>query len=232
MRNRGASPEASKRTAGSLGTLVMEHAGVRISSPLDCLLEMAARGCRAGRSRSGRRQPAQTEAFHPRSAEGCGRGTGRDVVPRSPPGGPSDAQRCRLPDGEPASHADRFGGPAGARGQPHRAPRRWELVEWRFDLYFRAFKLVIEYDGEQHSESWKADTRRREEIDKLGWRIIVVHREGIYQDPRETLDRISDALRERGARRVRHTYKAEYTRYFPGRASMIAASSTPRLLVV
>ena len=56
-------------------------------------------------------------------------------------------------------------------------------------------------------------------IDKLGWRIIVVHREGIYQDPRETLDRISDALRERGARRVRRTYKAEYARYFPGRAA-------------
>ena len=63
----------------------------------------------------------------------------------------------------------------------------------RFDLYFRAFKLVIEYDGEQHSLTWKADARRREEIDKLGWRIIVVHREGIYQDPRETLDRISVA---------------------------------------
>ena len=31
----------------------------------------------------------------------------------------------------------------------------WSL---RFDLYFRAFKLVIEYDGEQHSLTWKADT--------------------------------------------------------------------------
>ena len=47
----------------------------------------------------------------------------------------------------------------------------------RFDLSYPGLKLIIEYDGRQHAESsgqWRRDLSRREELDRLGWRLIVV----------------------------------------------------------
>lgn len=90
----------------------------------------------------------------------------------------------------------------------------------RFDLAYPGLKIVVEYDGLQHRDSegqWKRDVQRREELDRLGWRLLIVHSDGIYDDPGATLDRIADLLRERGAERVRRTYKPEWRRFFPGR---------------
>lgn len=90
----------------------------------------------------------------------------------------------------------------------------------RFDLSYWALKLLVEYDGRQHAEDekqWKRDLERRETLDRLGLRLLVVLREGIYDRPIETLDRVATALRERGVR-VRTSYKPECERYFPGRA--------------
>ncbi len=89
----------------------------------------------------------------------------------------------------------------------------------RFDLSYPALKLLIEYDGRQHAENkaqWKRDVGRRDTLDRLGLRLLVVLHDGIYERPLETLDRIAAALRERGVR-VRRSYKPEWERYFPGR---------------
>ena len=90
----------------------------------------------------------------------------------------------------------------------------------RFDLCYPDLLLIIEYDGRQHAEDdrqWARDIERREELDIDGWRLIVVRAAGIYTEPGRTLERIMDAMRDRGARRLPFTLNREWERYFPGR---------------
>lgn len=90
----------------------------------------------------------------------------------------------------------------------------------RFDLCYPDLLLIIEYDGRQHAEDdrqWGRDIERREELDTDGWRLIVVRSAGIYTEPGRTLERIMDAMRERGARRLPRTLNREWERHFPGR---------------
>jgi hypothetical protein len=90
----------------------------------------------------------------------------------------------------------------------------------RFDLCYPGIHLIVEYDGRQHAfdvEQWRDDITRREELDELGLRIIVVESNGIYVEPLRTLERIRSALRERGVR-VPRTFRAEWTRHFPAAA--------------
>ena len=59
----------------------------------------------------------------------------------------------------------------------------------RFDLCYPGYRLIVEYDGRKHafdSEQWSGDLTRREELDELEWRIIVVESSGIYTDPLRT----------------------------------------------
>jgi hypothetical protein len=86
----------------------------------------------------------------------------------------------------------------------------------RFDLCYPGVHLIVEYDGRQHAldiEQWRGDIARREELDGLGLRIIVVESNGIYVEPLRTLERIRTALRERGVR-VPRTFRTEWTRHF------------------
>ncbi len=67
--------------------------------------------------------------------------------------------------------------------------------EWhrRYDLAYENLQLIIEYDGRQHASDttqWLTDIHRREQLDRMHWRIIVVTSEGIYREPAETLRRI------------------------------------------
>ena len=90
----------------------------------------------------------------------------------------------------------------------------------RFDLSYPDLLLIIEYDGRQHAEDnrqWGRDIVRREQLDTDGWRLIVVRSTGIYTEPATTLERIMDAMRERGAPRLPRTLNREWERYFPGR---------------
>ncbi len=73
--------------------------------------------------------------------------------------------------------------------------------EWlrRFDLCYRALRLVVEYDGRQHAEDveqWVTDIDRREELDRRRYRLVVVTRDGIYMEPLRTLERVRNALIE------------------------------------
>jgi very-short-patch-repair endonuclease len=87
----------------------------------------------------------------------------------------------------------------------------------RFDLCYPALKLIIEYDGRQHamnSAQWQRDLKRREELDALGWRLIVVTAADLYDAPDQVLARVRDALIERGALGIRRQFKTEWLRYF------------------
>ena len=86
----------------------------------------------------------------------------------------------------------------------------------RFDLCYPGYRLIVEYDGRKHafdSEQWSGDLTRREELDELEWRIIVVESSGIYEDPLRTLQRVRGALKSRGVK-VPRTFKQEWTRHF------------------
>lgn len=90
----------------------------------------------------------------------------------------------------------------------------------RFDLSYPGLKLIVEYDGRHHAEDtqqWQHDLKRREELDALGWRIIVVTREDLRVRPEQVLDRVRDAMRARGATGLRRSYRTDWIRHF-GRA--------------
>ena len=91
--------------------------------------------------------------------------------------------------------------------------------EWlrRFDLCYRAFRLVVEYDGRQHAEDvehWVTDIDRREELDRRRNRLVVVTRDGIYLEPLRTLERVRNALIECGATDVPRRFRPEWRRHF------------------
>ena len=75
--------------------------------------------------------------------------------------------------------------------------------EWkyRFDLSWPDLRLIVEYDGRQHAESheqWVRDVSRREELENLGWRLIVVLADDLFVSPDRTLERVAEALAARG----------------------------------
>jgi len=87
----------------------------------------------------------------------------------------------------------------------------------RFDLSYPGFKLIIEYDGRQHAEDsaqWRRDLVRREELDRMGWRLIVITSDDLHDAPEAVLTRVRDALTERGAVDIRRRFKNEWVRYF------------------
>jgi very-short-patch-repair endonuclease len=89
----------------------------------------------------------------------------------------------------------------------------------RFDMCYPALKLIIEYDGRQHAEDsgqWLSDIKRREALDRMQWRIIVVTRHDYFSAPEEVLHRVRDALIERGMLGVRRRFRTEWTRHIVG----------------
>ena len=91
--------------------------------------------------------------------------------------------------------------------------------EWRqrFDLCYLALRLIIEYDGVQHlrnKKQWSHDLLRREQLEREGWRIIVINSDALYGDPRGTLSRVRRAMISCGAGRLRARPPAAWTRAF------------------
>ncbi|MFP5282757.1 MAG: DUF559 domain-containing protein [Actinomycetes bacterium] len=90
----------------------------------------------------------------------------------------------------------------------------------RFDLCYEDLRIIVEYDGRQHAEDdeqWRGDILRREELERLGWRLVVITWHGIFRSPEATLVRIRAALRSRGAKGLPREFAAEWQRHFPGR---------------
>ena len=97
----------------------------------------------------------------------------------------------------------------------------------RFNLAYEPLRLIVEYDGRQHSEDteqWLTDIDRREELDRRGWRLVVITREGIYNDPLRTLVRVRDALRDCGAVGLRRSFKTEWRVHFPTHVPALAVA--------
>lgn len=96
-------------------------------------------------------------------------------------------------------------------------------VRWRFDLSYPDYRLVIEYDGQQHRDQrdqWSIDIDRREWLDHNDWRIVVVIAKGIYRTPATTLQRVIQAMRDCGMAVPR--LSDEWRRYFPSLPDGIA----------
>jgi hypothetical protein len=72
----------------------------------------------------------------------------------------------------------------------------------RFDLSYPGLRLIIEYDGGQHAENsgqWRRDLIRREELNRLRWRRIVITSDDLREAPEAVLIRVREALIDRGA---------------------------------
>ncbi|MEV6266218.1 hypothetical protein AB0L64_03565 [Kribbella sp. NPDC051936] len=68
------------------------------------------------------------------------------------------------------------------------------------DLTYPHSKLGIEYDGKHHlvdARQWRLDIRRRENLEREGWRIRVVTAYDILQIPHTVVARVSEDLRTR-----------------------------------
>ena len=90
----------------------------------------------------------------------------------------------------------------------------WEV---RFDLCYPQLKLIIEYDGEHHrldADQWSRDLKRREWLERQGWRIIVINADAYYREPRETVARIRQALADRGCANLPRRTPAAWDRIF------------------
>jgi hypothetical protein len=90
----------------------------------------------------------------------------------------------------------------------------------RLDLCYPELKLIVEYDGRHHTEvraNWLKDIKRREALEREGWRLVVVTAEGLYDDPLDTLHRVRLALSERGWHQRSRRIPAEWHRLFTDR---------------
>ncbi|MFC5381489.1 endonuclease domain-containing protein [Aquipuribacter nitratireducens] len=68
----------------------------------------------------------------------------------------------------------------------------------RVDLAFPVEKVAVEYDGDHHRydrTQWRSDLRRREALDALGWRVVVVTGADLLGRPDRVLTRVRSALR-------------------------------------
>jgi hypothetical protein len=88
----------------------------------------------------------------------------------------------------------------------------------RYDMAYEYVRLILEYDGRQHADDtrqWRTDIFRREELDQIRWRLVIVTSDGIYREPLRTLERVRDALLDCGAVGIRRSFKPEWRLHFP-----------------
>ncbi|NNG38870.1 hypothetical protein HJ588_06230 [Flexivirga sp. ID2601S] len=80
-------------------------------------------------------------------------------------------------------------------------------ARWReIDMSYPKLKLAFEFDGRHHIEreqQWEADILRREEVEAIGWRFIVITSTSMYADPLAVLGRIVDAVQLASGVRLR-----------------------------
>ena len=65
------------------------------------------------------------------------------------------------------------------------------------------------------------DIRRREALEREGWRFVIVTAEGLYDDPFDTLQRIRLALADRGWHLRSRRIPAEWHRLFTDRPAAL-----------
>ncbi|PPL19318.1 endonuclease domain-containing protein [Microterricola pindariensis] len=74
----------------------------------------------------------------------------------------------------------------------------------RVDMVYPEWRLVVEYDGDQHRTSttqYERDLSRLEAIRRAGWTVVTVRKHGLFVRPDLTVARVHTALIEAGWRR-------------------------------
>jgi hypothetical protein len=90
----------------------------------------------------------------------------------------------------------------------------------RLDLYYAAYRLLVEYDGRQHADDtrqWHRDITRREALDAMNIRLLIVTKDDFFQTPEQVLVRVRNALVDRGAKDIRKSFRSEWRAYFAPR---------------
>lgn len=73
----------------------------------------------------------------------------------------------------------------------------------RVDLCYREWRVVVEYDGDQHRtdpRQYSRDIARIEALQRAGWTVVRVLNVGLFRGADETIARVTYALRTRGWR--------------------------------
>jgi hypothetical protein len=86
----------------------------------------------------------------------------------------------------------------------------------RADLLYERYKVIVEYDGWHHerdSRQRQRDRERRESLESLGYRLIVVT-DADLRTPQSIPWRVYDALRDRGYAGPRPTTSDVWLRWF------------------
>ncbi len=86
----------------------------------------------------------------------------------------------------------------------------------RVDLLYPRWKVVVEYDGRHHETDpvqWARDRRRREALEALGYRVIVVAAADLAA-PRQVPRRVHAALVARGYTGPSPVTSVQWTRWF------------------
>lgn len=71
----------------------------------------------------------------------------------------------------------------------------------RADLVWRQFRVIVEYDGDQHRTNtlqYEKDVRRIDRFFDCGFRVVRVRSRGLFREPGDTVARVASALRAGG----------------------------------
>ena len=74
----------------------------------------------------------------------------------------------------------------------------------RGDLVYRRWKVIVEYDGDQHrtnTTQFDRDVRRLDDLAADRWRVVRIVGRSFFTDRRGSIDRVARALAEAGWRR-------------------------------
>ena len=71
----------------------------------------------------------------------------------------------------------------------------------RVDLYFAQWRVVVEYDGEQHRTSdvqYSRDEGRTESLVRADYTVVKVRKAQLFRNPNTAVERVANALHDRG----------------------------------
>jgi very-short-patch-repair endonuclease len=80
-----------------------------------------------------------------------------------------------------------------------RPQRQFPVGRYRLDFAWPSARIACECDGFEHHGArlaWKRDRRRLAAVEAAHWRILQVTWDDVTREPGQTLDRLSQALRE------------------------------------
>lgn len=96
----------------------------------------------------------------------------------------------------------------------------WGEPVRQHDLGYPSARLALEYDGRHHIERedrWHKDLARREAMDRLGWRTLVITATDLFREPAATLERAHETMRAREVSGLPRRLSPRWRQYFPTR---------------